>query len=103
MTKISPLHISAAMDHPKVRFLGHIDDARFPVDFEYLLEIAKEKHVYPEINNGSLMPDAYRINGQENCRRILSICKKLDLPVLLSSDSQRARKTSEICSIFFRC
>lgn len=50
-----------AMDHPKVRFLGHIDDARFPVDFEYLLEIAKEKHVYPEINNGSLMPDAYRI------------------------------------------
>lgn len=76
-----------AMEHPNVHFLGHIDDARFPVDFERLLAIAKEKGVYPEINNGSLMPDAYRKGGQENCRKILKICKKLNLPVLLSSDS----------------
>ena len=76
-----------AMEHPKVRFLGHIDDARFPVDFERLLAIAKEKGIYPEINNGSLMPDAYRKGGQENCRKILDICKRIDLPVLLSSDS----------------
>lgn len=89
-----------AMDHPKVRFLGHIDDARFPVDFEYLLEIAKEKHIYPEINNGSLMPDAYRINGQENCRKILRICKKLDLPVLLSSDSHGKKNIGNMQYIF---
>ena len=76
-----------AMKHPKVHFLGHIDDARFPVNFERLLSVAKEKGIYPEINNGSLMPDAYRKGGHENCRRILEICKKLDLPVLLSSDS----------------
>lgn len=76
-----------AMEHPKVRFLGHIDDARFPVDFERLLAIAREKKVYPEINNGSLMPDAYRKGGQENCRKILNLCKKMNLPVLLSSDS----------------
>ena len=76
-----------AMEHPNIRFLGHIDDARFPVDFERLLAIAKEKGVYPEINNGSLMPDAYRKGGQENCRKILNICKKINLPVLLSSDS----------------
>lgn len=76
-----------AMDHPKVHFLGHIDDARFPVDFDYLLEIAKKKCIFPEINNDSLMPDAYRVNGQENCRKILKICKKIKLPVLLSSDS----------------
>ena len=76
-----------ALKHPNVRFLGHIDDARFPVDFEYLLEIAKKNHIYPEINNGSLMPDAYRVNGPTNCRKILKICKKLELPILLSSDS----------------
>lgn len=76
-----------AMEHPNVKFLGHIDDARFPVDFERLLAIAKEKGIYPEINNGSLMPDAYRKGGQENCRKILEICKRLELPVLLSSDS----------------
>lgn len=76
-----------AMEHPGINFLGHIDDARFPVDFERLLLIAKENGIYPEINNGSLMPNAYRINGQENCRKILEICKRIDLPVLLSSDS----------------
>lgn len=85
-----------AMEHPNVRFLGHIDDARFPVDFERLLAISKEKGVYPEINNGSLMPDAYRKGGQENCRRILEICKKLELPVLLSSDSHGVKNLGKI-------
>ena len=85
-----------AMDHPNVRFLGHIDDARFPVDFERLLAIAKEKEVYPEINNGSLMPDAYRKGGQENCRKILEICKRINLPVLLSSDSHGAKNIGNI-------
>ena len=85
-----------AMDHPNVRFLGHIDDARFPVDFERLLTIAKEKGIYPEINNGSLMPDAYRKGGQENCRKILDICKKIQLPVLLSSDSHGTKNIGNI-------
>lgn len=85
-----------AMEHPKVKFLGHIDDARFPVDFERLLAISKEKGVYPEINNGSLMPDAYRKGGQENCRKILDICKKLELPVLLSSDSHGVKNLGNV-------
>ena len=85
-----------AMEHPNIRFLGHIDDARFPVDFERLLTIAKEKCIYPEINNGSLMPDAYRKGGQENCRKILEICKRINLPVLLSSDSHGAKNIGNI-------
>ena len=85
-----------AMVHPNIRFLGHIDDARFPVDFEQLLAVAKEKEIYPEINNGSLMPDAYRKGGQENCRKILEICKRIDLPVLLSSDSHGAKNIGNI-------
>ena len=85
-----------AMEHPKVKFLGHIDDARFPVDFERLLSITKEKGIYPEINNGSLMPNAYRKGGQENCRKILEICKRIDLPVLLSSDSHGAKNIGNI-------
>lgn len=76
-----------AMEHPRVRILGHIDDARFPVDYERLLCAAKEKGVYPEINNGSLAPDAYRVDGPKNCPKILEVCKKIQLPILLSSDS----------------
>ena len=89
-----------AMEHPKVRFLGHIDDARFPVDFERLLAIAKVKEVYPEINNSSLMPDAYRKGGQENCRKILNICKKINLPVLLSSDSHGVKNIGNMEYIY---
>lgn len=89
-----------AMEHPNVRFLGHIDDARFPADFERLLAIAKEKQVYPEINNGSLMPDAYRKGGQENCRKILEICKRIDLPVLLSSDSHGCKNIGNMKYVF---
>lgn len=85
-----------AMDRPNVKFLGHIDDARFPVNFWRLLETAKELGVYPEINNGSLMPDAYRKGGQENCRRILDICKRIQLPVLLSSDSHGKKNVGNI-------
>ncbi|MGN0365318.1 MAG: PHP domain-containing protein [Suilimivivens sp.] len=89
-----------AMNHPKVKFLGHIDDARFPVNFERLLNVAKEKGVYPEINNGSLMPDAYRVNGPENCRKILNICKEIELPVLLSSDSHGKKNVGNMQYIY---
>ncbi len=89
-----------AMNHPGVTFLGHIDDARFPVDFERLLKTAKEKGIYPEINNGSLMPEAYRKGGVENCRRILKICRTLDLPVLLSSDSHGCKNVGNMQYIF---
>lgn len=76
-----------AMNHPKVKFLGHIDDSRFPVNYERLLKKAKENSIYPEINNCSLMPNAYRKECHENSRKILEICKKIELPILLSSDS----------------
>lgn len=76
-----------AMQHPGVRFLGHPDDGRFPVDYEKLLSACLQYQVYPEINNASLMPDAYRTDGYRNSMTILSLCKKLQLPVLLSSDS----------------
>ena len=76
-----------AMSHKNVRFIGHMDDGRYPIDYEHVLEVAKCKYIFPEINNASLAPDAYRTNGYENSLKILTICKKLELPVLLSSDS----------------
>ncbi len=89
-----------AMNHPSVRFLGHPDDGNFPMDYERLLSAAKEHHVYPEINNASLMPDAYRLNGYQNSLRILSLCKEMKLPVLLSSDSHGKRHVGDMCYIF---
>lgn len=89
-----------AMKHPGVRFLGHPDDGRFPVDYERLLSACAEYHVYPEINNASLMPDAYRRSGYENSIKILSLCKKMQLPVLLSSDSHGREHIGDMKFIF---
>lgn len=89
-----------AMRHPKVRFLGHPDDSRFPVDYERLLAAAKKLHVYPEINNASLMPDAYRIDCVRNCMQILRLCRELSLPILLSSDSHGRKQIGDMRYIF---
>ncbi|MBD5551173.1 MAG: PHP domain-containing protein [Lachnospiraceae bacterium] len=89
-----------AMRHPHVRFLGHPDDGRFPVDYERLLSAAKENHVYPEINNASLMPEAYRVDGLRHSVEILSLCKKMSLPVLLSSDSHGKKHIGDMQYIF---
>lgn len=88
-----------AMKHPGVRFLGHPDDGRFPVDYERLLSAARTNRVYPEINNASLMPDAYRTDGRRNSMQILTLCKKMRLPVLLSSDSHGKGHVGDITYI----
>lgn len=89
-----------AMKHPGVRFLGHPDDGYFPVDYDKLLSACMKYQVYPEINNASLKPDAYRTEGFENSLKILSICKRLNLPVLLSSDSHGKEHVGDMKYIF---
>lgn len=89
-----------AMKHPNVRFLGHPDDGRFPVEYERLLSAARDNQVYPEINNASLMPNAYRTDGYRNSMQILSLCKKMQLPVLLSSDSHGKKHIGDMRYIF---
>lgn len=89
-----------AMQHKGVRFLGHPDDGRFPVDYERLMYASQKYQVYPEINNASLMPAAYRTDGYQNSMQILSLCKKMQLPVLLSSDSHGKEHIGDMEYIF---
>lgn len=89
-----------AMKHPCVRFLGHPDDGRFPVDYRRLLSACKDSQVYPEINNASLMPEAYRTDCYRNSVQILSLCKKMQLPILLSSDSHGKAYIGDMRYIF---
>ncbi len=88
-----------AMRHPKVMILGHPDDDTYPLDYEKLLYYAKEKRVFPEINNSSLMQDSGRVNSRNNIKTILSLSKKLNLPVLLSSDSHGKEHVGDFSNI----
>ena len=76
-----------AMCHPRVRILGHMDDAHYLLDYPRILRKARDAGVFPEMNEASLDPAGYRGDTAGNCRRILACCRELGLPVLLSSDS----------------
>ncbi len=76
-----------AMKHPRVKIVGHPEDAKFPVDFEALIVAAKHYDVAIEINNSSLSPEGYRGDVRENVQKMLLLCKKHACPVVLSSDS----------------
>ncbi|MBQ9120474.1 MAG: phosphatase [Lachnospiraceae bacterium] len=76
-----------AMKHPHVRIIGHPDDGRFPLDYEAVVAAAKEYGVILEINNASLAPDAFRVGARENDQRMLKLCEKYQVPVLMGSDA----------------
>ncbi len=76
-----------AMRHNKVRFIGHCDDSRFPVNYRELVQAALSAGVVPELNNVSLLPDSYRKDCRINAARLLDACASLSCPVILSSDS----------------
>lgn len=76
-----------AMNHPKVKIVGHCDDVKYPVDYEALIVAAIHYHVVLEVNNSSLSPDGYRGDTRENIRTILRLSQKYNHPIVLSSDS----------------
>jgi len=76
-----------AMKNPYVNIIAHPDDGRFPVDYEKLVQAAKEYHILLEINNSSLSPTSYRENARENYREMLKLCERYQVPVVMDSDA----------------
>lgn len=76
-----------AMENPYVKILGHPDDSRYPLDYETLVQAARENHVFLELNNSSLNPGSARKGGQENAMALLKTCKKYQAPIILGTDS----------------
>ncbi len=80
----------SAFRHPGIKIAGHCDDVRYPLDIDTVVAHAGQYHVIMEVNEASLMPGSSRGDTRENCRRILSACKRFCVPVILSSDSHGA-------------
>ena len=75
------------MKNPYVNIIGHPDDARFPIEYEPLVEGAKEHHVLLEVNNASLSPTSFRGNPREAYYEMLEYCKTYQVPVIMNSDA----------------
>lgn len=86
----------AAMKNPLVKMIGHCDDTKYNVDYEALVQAAKENKILLEINNSSLSPNGYRGDTTQNNLELLKWCKKYGMPIVLSSDSHGTEHIGDI-------
>ena len=76
-----------AMKNPHINIIGHPDDGRYSLDYEAIVQAAKETHTLLEINNNSLNPRGFRQNARENDLTMLRLCKKYGVSVIMGSDA----------------
>ena len=78
--------LNAIDKNEKVEILGHLGNPIFDLDYETIVEKAKEKDIMIEINNTSLLGDT-RIGSESNCRYIAELCKKHNTKIIVTSDA----------------
>lgn len=76
-----------AMANPRVQVIGHPDDGRIPLDYEELARQAAAAGVLLEVNNSSLLPNAYRQNAAGNYLSLLEACMRHGTRVIVNSDA----------------
>ena len=79
--------IIQCMKDPKVRFISHPDDSRYPIDYPALVQGAKEYGVALEVNNSSLSTTSFRPGCWENYKIMLPLCLEYGVPVIVDSDA----------------
>lgn len=75
------------LENPLIQIIGHLDDDRFPVDYDEAARAAAANHKLFEINNSSLAPTSYRPGAHRNYLRLLEACVKHDVEIILNSDA----------------
>lgn len=80
-------NVIACMKHEKVFFVSHPDSDRAPLQYERLVEAAKEYHVALEVNNSSLLHPERRPGCVKNYKEMLALCGRRRAPVIVSSDA----------------
>lgn len=72
------------MNNENVHIIGHPGNPAFPIWEEEVIKKAKDKDILIEINNGSFNS---RRGSEENCLRIVELCKKHGANLILGSDA----------------
>lgn len=75
------------MRNSYVDMIGHPDDGRYPVDYEAIVQAAKECGVLLELNESSLRPDSSRKDASENDKEMLKLCIRYQVPIAVGSDA----------------
>lgn len=78
--------VIAAISHPCIDMISHPIDGNCPLDYEAVAKAARDHRVLLEVNNHALRGPRLK-DPVANCLEMLRWCKKLDLPVIMSSDA----------------
>ncbi len=76
-----------AIRNPWTHIISHPGDGTADLLFEPVVLAAKEAHTLLEINSSSLKPLRHKEKAKENNLKILTLCKKYEVPVILGSDA----------------
>ncbi len=77
----------AAIRNPWTQIISHPGDGTADLHFEPIVLAAKETKTLLEINNSSLNPVRKKETALKNNLEILRLCKRYEVPVILSSDA----------------
>jgi putative hydrolase len=75
------------MKNPYVNIIGHPDEDLYNLDYDAIVQSAKEHDVLLELNNSSLLPTSFRAGARENDITLLNTCKKYGASIILGSDA----------------
>lgn len=81
--------IISTLENEYVDMISHPGNILFPINMEEVVLKAKEVNKLLEINNGTFSSTS-RSGSLENCYEIARLCKKHQVPVIVSSDSHFA-------------
>ena len=87
------------INNPKIHVISHPGDGTAEMDFEQLVLASKETHTLLEINNHSLAPQRKKTVAISNSLDILRLCKRHDVPLILSSDAHISFQIADYCRI----
>ena len=75
------------MENPKVKFISHPDCDAYPLDYPALVQGAKATGTALEVNNSSLRKPTLRPGCVENYTRMLPLCMREGVPIVVNTDS----------------
>ncbi len=82
--------IVKAIENPRIDIISHPDDARIPIDYDTIVDAAKENHTLLEVNNSSLDCLSSRVGAWKNLQTMLKLCEDRKVPVIADTDSHFA-------------
>ena len=75
------------ISNPYIQIISHPGDGTAQLDFEPIVLASKEHHTLLEINNSSLKPTRNKVDARDNNRKLLELCKRYEVPIILGSDA----------------